>query len=397
MPSELDPLLLGLLLVAAALGYLVARLTARRPVERRDRGVHPDYLKGLNYLLNDETDRAIDVFVRMVEVDSETVETHFALGSLFRRRGEVDRAIRIHQNLIARPNLPRLERQQALFELGEDYMRAGLQDRAENLFRELVDTPRYRRRALEQLASIYEQQKDWEQAIQIRRRLQVIKGADERRVIAHYLCEQAELAGNARDAKSMRQLVRKALQQDKASSRAQLLQAGVDEAEGDARAAAKAYRRLLAQDPGLAVIVLPSLRRVLPAEEREHELAAAIQAVVAAGGPAARADIVLALVADQDLESPAVLDTFRAWVDSEPAFTGVLRLVGDGDGEDQRLLGAVRSLLAGRPLYRCTECGFPGHVHYWLCPSCQRWDSTRPVSLAGGLFPEPEEGKGMVV
>src|SRR6478736_1140125 len=120
-----------------------------------------DYLVGLNFLLNEEPDKAVDVFIKMLEVDSNTVETHLAVGKLFRRRGEVDRAIRIHQNLIARPQLDKVYREQSLFELGQDYFSAGVLDRAERIFLELVEVKSFSAKALRALLDIYQQEKDW--------------------------------------------------------------------------------------------------------------------------------------------------------------------------------------------------------------------------------------------
>jgi len=160
--------LLWLLLpVAAASGWWVARHTELVSQARKKSSLTSDYFKGLNYLVNEQPDKAIEVFIRVVEVDSETIETHLALGSLFRRRGEVDRAIRIHQNLIARPSLNREQRTQALLELGQDYMNAGLLDRAESLFLELVELDAHTVRALQLLADIYEQEKDWQACLDI--------------------------------------------------------------------------------------------------------------------------------------------------------------------------------------------------------------------------------------
>jgi lipopolysaccharide biosynthesis regulator YciM len=155
-------LLLLLLPVAAASGWIAARRSQRQERGKCVNDTSPVYFRGLNHLLNEEPDKAIDAFVEMLEVDSDTVETHLALGNLFRRRGEVERAIRIHQNLIARPALTREQRAQALLELGQDYMRAGLLDRAENLFRELKDTRLHVRQALKNLLVIYEKERDWQ-------------------------------------------------------------------------------------------------------------------------------------------------------------------------------------------------------------------------------------------
>ena len=151
-----------LLPLAAASGWLAARSSARKQEKQCVGETGPVYFRGLNHLLNEEPDKAIDAFVEILEVDSDTVETHLALGYLFRRRGEVERAIRIHQNLIARPALTREQRAQALLELGQDYMRAGLFDRAENLFRELKETKLHARQALNQLLFIYETERDWQ-------------------------------------------------------------------------------------------------------------------------------------------------------------------------------------------------------------------------------------------
>ena len=155
-------LLLCVFVLAIYLVWTAFRRSEDRATIRSIRNIPPEYLKGLNYVLNEQQDKAIDLFIRMLEVDSDTVETHLALGYLFRRRGEVDRAIRIHQNLIARPTLSEDQRSLALLELGMDYMRSGLLDRAESLFKELVNSRRYSSQAYMQLLDIYQQEKDWE-------------------------------------------------------------------------------------------------------------------------------------------------------------------------------------------------------------------------------------------
>jgi len=176
--------LLWLLLpVAAASGWLVA--------QRGKSFLSPDYFKGLNYLLNEEPDKAIDVFIKLIDVDSDTVETHLALGLLFRRRGEVNRAIRIHQNLIARTTLNPQQRSLALFELAHDYRHAGLLDRAEDLFRELAISGKYQVLALRQLLEIYQQEQDWNKAINIAQKL-VVFDNKQMHTIAQYYCELAE-------------------------------------------------------------------------------------------------------------------------------------------------------------------------------------------------------------
>src|SRR5713101_7419737 len=185
--------LLWLLLpLAAGSGWLVARFDQKRHAAARD--LPSAYFKGLNFLLNEQPDKAIEIFIQVLEVNSETVETHLALGNLFRRRGEVERAIRIHQNLIARPTLDREQRTYALLELAQDYFKAGLFDRAENLFLELAEIRAHSEQALRLLLSIYQQEKEWDKAIQTGRRLARVAGKSMDGVIAQYYCEQAEQA-----------------------------------------------------------------------------------------------------------------------------------------------------------------------------------------------------------
>src|SRR6187455_821489 len=161
-----------LLPVAAASGWLAGRLGGERKGGARVSRLSNTYFRGLNYLLNEQQDKAIEVFLKLAEINRDTVETHLALGNLFRRRGEVDRAIRVHQHLIARPNLSQEEKTVALLELGEDYMRAGLLDRAETLFTDLVAMDAQVPSALRHLIGIYQHEKDWGKAIDHARRLE---------------------------------------------------------------------------------------------------------------------------------------------------------------------------------------------------------------------------------
>jgi lipopolysaccharide biosynthesis regulator YciM len=186
---ELLPFIL--LPIAAASGWWAARSGEHRRKNKHASVLSADYYRGLNFLLNEEQDKALEVFMRLVEVDSETIETHLALAGLFRRRGEVDRAIRIHQNLLARPSLDQSQRAIALLELAKDYMHAGLLDRAESLFKELIRQRTLLNEALEHLLDIYQREHEWEQAIDIARQLGTVEGQNARLLIAHCYCEIA--------------------------------------------------------------------------------------------------------------------------------------------------------------------------------------------------------------
>ncbi|MGB5354488.1 MAG: hypothetical protein WBN32_12810, partial [Woeseia sp.] len=199
MPTESTFLLAGLFLLLVAAGWALGRFGERDEFGEEAQPLNTDYLKGLNFLLNEQTDQALEHFLKMVRVDDKTIETHFALGSLFRRRGEVDRAIRIHQNIIARPDLAPEQRDQALLSLARDYLRAGLLDRAEKLFVRLSQGSRHQVEALEQLCRIYEQEREWQKAIEASQKLESLSGRSLGLQLAHYYCELAEKSAGARD------------------------------------------------------------------------------------------------------------------------------------------------------------------------------------------------------
>src|SRR5690606_16413351 len=279
MPTEATFVLAGLLILAAGIGWAYERLGRERD-NQPPAPISADYIRGLNLVLNRKTDEALELFIQMAKVDDETLETHFALGSLFRRRGEVDRAIRIHQNLIARPNLSRRHRTQALFELGEDYLKAGLLDRAENLFSELAREKAHVEPALENLLLIFEQQKDWEKAIGAARQLESVSGRYLNREIAHYYCELAEKDLEDRNWRSAGRYLRRAAAFDRDAVRVLLLNARLAEGEDDMKRALRHYQRALTIDPSKAGLVLPALERVYPASGRAEDTNDFIRALV---------------------------------------------------------------------------------------------------------------------
>src|SRR6185503_1563671 len=191
VPTDATFLLAALLILPFALGFIY-KMYADRDRDPPQR-ISADYIRGLNLVLSRKTDEALELFIQMAKVDEDTLETHFALGHLFRRRGEVERAIRVHENLLARPTLNEAQRHQALFSLAEDYLSAGLFDRAEQLFGELRNSTTLAAAALEKLVNIYEREQEWEKAIEAHRKLEMLRGTKSSQV-AHYYCELAEVA-----------------------------------------------------------------------------------------------------------------------------------------------------------------------------------------------------------
>jgi lipopolysaccharide biosynthesis regulator YciM len=227
----MDALLWLLLPVAAVSGLAIAKREIK-PGIGKSPDLSSDYFKGLNYLLNEQTDKAIECFVRMLEVDSDTVEIHLAVGNLFRQRGEADRAIRIQQNLITRPTLSKSQRAYALLELAQDYMRAGLFDRAEALCRELIVMEMHTSRAFALLSDIYQQEKEWDQAITVTRRLHDKTGQPMDQAIAQFHCELAELARSEGNLAEAQQRIEQALASDPACVRASMIRGGSDSRPG---------------------------------------------------------------------------------------------------------------------------------------------------------------------
>ena len=192
--SDLSLLTWALVVAALVTGILAGHFGWGRHWPGTSGKLHPDYLAGLDFLVTEQPDRALDMFLKLMDANADTIETHFALGSLYRRRGEVERAIRIHQNLLARDELPQEHREQALLALARDYLRAGVLDRAEALLQQVSEVPRLRASALDALRGVYELQHDWQQALGVLRNLQSINAAPGGNIAAHYLCELAALA-----------------------------------------------------------------------------------------------------------------------------------------------------------------------------------------------------------
>lgn len=379
------PLLWLLLPVAALSGWVAARRNQYRPRGSAAQ-VPPEYFRGLNYLLNEQPDKAIEEFVRMVEVDEETVETHLALGSLFRRRGEVDRAIRIHQNLIARTSLTREQRQLAMLELAMDYMRSGLLDRAEGLFRELVDAGFHVRQSLEQLLDIYQQERDWPNAIATAVRMQGAGTPGLDPVLAHFHCELAEAALRTGDVATARNCLRDALQRDSRCVRASLIEAGIEERENNPRAAIQAYSRVEKQDADYLPEVIVPLQRCHGALGEPGEFQNMLAEMVARRR-GVKAQLLHAELLAARGGDAAAMDFLATELRGSPSVPGISRLLdliiratGDANAAG---LAAVRDAIArleqGQPVYRCFHCGFAARLLHWQCPSCKHWNTVKPV------------------
>ena len=377
--------LLWLLLpVAAASGWWAA---TRQTVRSGGSAVgSADYFKGLNYLINDKPDQAIEVLTRMADVDRDTTEIHLALGNLFRRRGEVDRAIHIHSSLITRTHLTADQRRGAVLELGEDYLRAGLFDRAEALFQELLDQPDYMEVAISRLIYIFQQEKDWCRAIKYCDRLEQIGGQSKRKETAHFCCELAEAASVRGEGAEAKKWLLDALRRDPGCVRANLLLGGFAVQAGNYRTAIEAFQAVERQDLGYFPEVIEPLAACFLGLERPDDWVRYLQEVQERdhGG---RVTDALAEWLLQRKGEEATVDFLNRELQAYPTLLSLRRLVeiklARGEGAEYADLQALHAistqLLNNAARYRCVACGFIVKTLHWCCPSCQQWNTIKPM------------------
>ena len=385
MSFSATDLLWLLLPLAAASGWWVARLEQKRRA-RQTLDLPSAYFKGLNFLLNEQPDKAIEVFIRVLEVNSETVETHLALGNLFRRRGEVERAIRIHQNLIARPTLDREQRSQALLELGQDYFKAGLYDRAENLFLELAEIRAHSEQALKLLLHIYQQEKEWEKAISTARRLASASGRNLNGTIAQFYCELAEQECAQHNHVSARQHLKQALAADDKCVRASMLLGDIDALEGKHGAAIAHWQRIEQQDIHYLGEVAERIAEGYRKTGNEQGLYDYFQVSLQRHGGVSLA-LAFADVISSREGVEAAEKFIIGWLRRAPNVHGLhklleLNLVKAKDSARNDLLmlkGIIEELRTQHLGYVCGECGFKGKALHWLCPGCNHWNTIKPV------------------
>ena len=374
MEFDLNWILLGLPL-AFGLGWLASRFDLRQ-MREENRRAPKAYFKGLNYLLNEQQDQAIDAFIEAVQNDPDTSELHFALGNLFRRRGEYERAVRVHEHLLSRGDLSRTDRERAQHALALDFLKAGLLDRAEVALQRLEGTP-FEAEARMALLAIYERSSDWPQAAAIADKMDRAAQGDFSTRQAHYLCEQAAAQVAVGQTDEARRLLEKAITTAPAAARARIELAALQQTAGDQAAA------------------FQTLRQVADAAPAAMPLAAArlAQAAAACG----QVDTALALL-DRSYDSAPSLDVLEAMVtlqegsqglqareayvrhlEREPSLVAAAKWLAGERLEHEQFHPQVQRALdhAVKPLtrYRCAACGFEAKQHFWQCPGCQTWDS----------------------
>lgn len=365
------------------LGWLAARIDIKHLLSE-SRSLPQGYFKGLNFLLNEQQDKAIDTFIEIVKLDPETAELHFALGSLFCRRGEIERAIRVHQNLLARPDLPREQQEQALYELGQDYLRAGLLDRAEETFNRLVET-QYGVRARRALLEIYQRVKEWRRAIDAAEALQASGTGSRQREIAQFYCELAQDELLKTNPETALRLLDKALLVNRMNVRASILMGDALQASGDIEGALRAWRGIERQSLPHVVLIAQRLMDGYHTLGRPQEGFNLLKSWLAEASSIDLLEVMFKnLVELEGGEAAYQLVRDELW--RTPTLIGLDKLL------EARLLVArtdtlpdlamVKDLVHGYAIklarYQCSQCGFKARQFYWQCPGCGRWETYSP-------------------
>ena len=393
MLSELG--LFAAVFAAISIGWVLGKFPWSKIWLRfRNRGWRKAYMEGINLLLNQESDQAIETFLQTWSVSQENFDLHNALANMLRRRGEVDRAIRIHANLVECEKLEKEQVRQASIELANDYIKAGLLDRAERLLINVVNSSKdFEERALELLQQIYQLEKEWHKAILVAEQLaprrsvafdsNTLSSGKELVEIAHYYCELAELALKDDNFKASEKALDKALKYDARCARAAIIRAEMAYEKGDADSAIQELQEVANFEPSLIVESLDILEKCFSG--RNDDLIVYLQEFIK-NYPSSRIDAVIFRLMQSSM--PEQADLFlKDRVKFRPTLAGLDLLVSQSrieNAEPELMHQLITDVLKNKPQYQCRSCGFAGHQVHWQCPQCHSWDTLRRIRGSEG-------------
>jgi lipopolysaccharide biosynthesis regulator YciM len=380
---EFEPWMLLIFPLFFGMGWLAARIDIKQLVD--ESSVLPrSYFQGLNFLLNEQQDKAIDAFIEVVKIDPQTVELHFALGSLFRRRGEVDRAMRMHLNLVERADLDKDKRQQALFELAQDYLKAGILDRAEALFQDLQDTS-YAKSALDFLLELYQKEKDWRNAIDVTQRLSAISGEPHGKEAAFFYCElaSAEIARQHTDA--ARDYLEQALEAHPQAVRATMMLGDMESSVRNHSRAIEIWKRIEQQNPQYLPLVAERLLAAYQQAGRMDTGIVVLQDYLAKYPSLDLMNVLFSAILQRD-GADAAYKLVRDELQRNPTLLGLdkllearlLEIADDRRADVEMVKKLVHQRTRSLAMYRCSSCGFKARQFYWHCPACHGWETYSP-------------------
>ncbi|MDC9592382.1 lipopolysaccharide assembly protein LapB [Xenorhabdus sp. IM139775] len=380
-------LLFLLLPIAAAYGWYMGRRSAQQDKQQSADRLSREYVDGVNFLLSNQQDKAVDLFLDMLKEDSSAFEAHLTLGNLFRSRGEVERAIRIHQSLMESASLTFEQRLLAIRQLGQDYMAAGVYDRAENMFVQLIDETDFRESAFNSLLTIYQSTSDWNKAIDIAEKLVKLGKHHFREEIAHFYCELALQCMGSDDFTDAIGYLNKASQADKNCARTSIMLGRIYMAQGEYLKATHALKRILDQDKQLVSESLPMLQECYHQLSLPDEWQSFVQRCVDEKCGAI-AELHLAEILEKKEGREVAQIYINRQLERHPTMRLFYRLMDyhlaeaeEGRAKESLILlrNMVGEQICTKPDYRCHKCGFTSRSLYWHCPSCRSWDSIKPI------------------
>ncbi|PHV11371.1 lipopolysaccharide assembly protein LapB [Chitinimonas sp. BJB300] len=365
------------------LGWLAARVDIRHLLAN-SKLLPRQYFEGLNHLLSERTDKAVEVFVDLARNHSETIELQFALGHLFRKKGEIERAIRMHQKLLSRPELKLYEKQSAQYELALDFMKAGLFDRAEELFGQLNDTD-FARAARRHLLDIYQQEKEWIKAIETAQQLRDTSHTYQHE-IAEFYCELATGAMTRSQPQEARQYLQQALAEHRKCVRANLLLGELAVSNGDYVAAIEAWLKIESQDHRFLPFAARKLLEAYDKLGKAEEGTALLKGFLSTYPELDMLDIVVERIGATESDA-AAYEWLREELRRNPTMSGLLKLQDaqtktsppERRAELETMQRLTQEATRGLSMYHCASCGFKARQYFWRCPACNDWESFLPA------------------
>lgn len=376
MDFDLGWILLGLP-VAFVLGWLASRFDLRQ-MRLENRRAPKAYFKGLNFLLNEQQDQAIDAFIEAVQSDPDTSELHFALGNLFRRRGEYERAVRVHEHLLSRGDLGHADRNRAQHALALDYLKAGLLDRADASLLKLEGTSYEPQARLARLAN-YERSRDWTNAAQIAQKLESSNHGSFNARLSHYLCEQASAHVAAHEPDSATALLQKAIKTAPSAPRPHIDLARLQNELGEPASAFETLSTALMSAPAATPLLAAPMAQLAIASGQPGKALEMLKVSYAASPSLDVLEAIVTLEAAVDGPSPSAREWYVRHLEREPSLVAAAKWIAGEKLEHEQFHPQVQRALdhAVKPLtrYRCAACGFEAKQHFWQCPGCQAWDT----------------------
>ncbi|WOH37953.1 lipopolysaccharide assembly protein LapB [Thalassotalea fonticola] len=376
-----------LLPVAWGHGLFMGRNSIKQKDQNAKDSLTVKYSTGLNYLLSNQQDKAMEYLLEALKVEDDTVEAHFAMANLFRRRGELDRALKVHEYLVRQPMLSDKEKQQAVFELGRDFYSAGLYDRAEKLFLKLLKSKMYGCKSLTYLLHIFQSTKDWDKGIALEKAVLKSKDKKLKHVLANFYCELANIAILQDEYIKELELLQNALTLDPKSSRANFLMAQVFENSEQFNNACRCYQEIFYQDQEFFPDVIDKMQQCYQRSDNNDDFYPFIKKVFDKTGSTTALIKYLEYVELTSSKEKAEEYILSA-LNRRPTIRGFKHFVkmqlNDGnDDKTNKSLDVIKELVAAylkiKPRYSCKNCGFNSTVHYWSCPSCHDWEQLKPV------------------